>query len=59
MKTKQCNHCKLSASTLYRIQTSTGKVWIFVCTTCLTPAQKLAQYKYGGTWQGARKKSAH
>ena len=54
MKTKPCAHCKLEASTLYRIQTSTGKTWIFVCKTCLEPAQKLVHYKYGGTWQGSR-----
>ena len=55
MKTKICAHCRVEATTLYRVQTSaTGKGWVFVCEGCCIKAKAVAGYRYGGTWQGYR-----
>lgn len=34
---------------MYRIQLKKGKVWVFVCEACCLVAQKLPEYRYGGT----------
>ena len=54
MKTKTCPYCQQASSVMYRIQVQKGKEWIFVCPECLPNCQKQAQYRYGGTWKGAR-----
>ena len=54
MKTKSCHICKTDDNILFRIQLEKGKIWIFVCKSCCENAQKLENYKYGGTWKGAR-----
>ena len=54
MKTKSCHICKTDYSILFRIQIDKGKIWIFVCKSCCENSQKLENYKYGGTWKGAR-----
>lgn len=54
MKTKICELCQIEESILYRIQIEKGKTWLFVCKSCCENAQKLENYKYGGTWKGAR-----
>jgi protein-arginine kinase activator protein McsA len=52
MKIKICHLCEAEESTLFRIQIQKGKIWIFVCKSCCEKSQKLADYKYGGTWKG-------
>lgn len=52
MKTKICELCQKNETTLYRIQTTNSKLWIFVCKKCCTNSQNLEHYKYGGTWKG-------
>jgi protein-arginine kinase activator protein McsA len=54
MKTKLCALCQQEATTMYRIQVSKGKIWIFVCTACCNKAKKELNYRYGGTWKGER-----
>lgn len=54
MKTKTCALCKMDGIVMYRIQIIKGKTWIFVCKTCCEESQKLADYRYGGTWKGER-----
>ena len=54
MKTKVCVLCSVVETTLYRIQIQKGKTWIFVCKTCCIQAKTKPEYRYGGTWKGAR-----
>ncbi len=54
MQTKLCDICEREVPTLFRIQIQKGKIWVFVCKSCCENAQKLENYKYGGTWKGAR-----
>ena len=54
MKTKKCDICKNEDKVMFRIQIQIGKTWLFVCKTCCEKSQKLENYKYGGTWKGAR-----
>ena len=54
MKYKICAKCKKEAITLYRIQITKGKVWIFVCADCCNKAKAEPDYRYGGTWKGDR-----
>ena len=54
MKTKICEICSIAASTMFRVQITAGKNWIFVCQSCCVKSKSLPQYKYGGTWKGKR-----
>ncbi|MBC7755246.1 MAG: hypothetical protein H7Z20_01120 [Bdellovibrio sp.] len=54
MKIKTCATCQLTNTTLYRVQISVGKEWIFICAACIKIAKLLPSYRYGGTWQGKR-----
>lgn len=54
MKTKICALCQKEETTLYRVQITKGKVWIFVCTECCNNAKTKPDYRYGGTWKGYR-----
>ncbi|WP_238299974.1 hypothetical protein [Polaribacter irgensii] len=54
MKTrdKQCEACKTAFPTMYRIQYTTPKMWVFVCEQCLLRLKKdNPAYTYGGTWK--------
>jgi hypothetical protein len=49
---KQCEACKIAFPTMYRIQYTTPKVWVFVCEQCLQRLKKdNPAYTYGGTWK--------
>ncbi len=52
MKTKICSRCNAEESVMFRVQLQKGKIWVFVCENCCRIAQKLPNYKYGGTWKG-------
>ena len=54
MKTKICALCKAEETTLFRVQITKGKTWIFVCETCCNDVKKQSDYRYGGTWKGYR-----
>ena len=54
MKTKTCEICTFESSTMFRIQVTAGKIWIFVCESCCEKSKKVQHYKYGGTWKGKR-----
>ncbi len=54
MKTKVCALCKKEEITLYRVQITKGKIWIFVCTDCCNRVKGEPNYRYGGTWKGDR-----
>lgn len=54
MKTKTCEICTLESSTMFRIQVTAGKIWIFVCESCCEKSKTVQHYKYGGTWKGKR-----
>ena len=54
MKTKFCALCKTEATTMYRVQLTKGKIWIFVCTDCCNKVKLQPGYSYGGTWKGSR-----
>ncbi len=54
MKTKSCAECKQEFDTMYRVQKTKGKQWIFVCTECCQRLQQGPFYRYGGTWKGYR-----
>ena len=49
---KYCEICKLDFSTMYRVQHTNPKQWVFVCKECLFNVKKEnPNYKYGGTWK--------
>lgn len=52
-KTKVCAHCNGEDSVMYRVQYKSGKMWCFLCKTCVNEV-KLDNplYRYGGTWKG-------
>lgn len=52
MRVKVCHTCNEEKSTMFRVQLQKGKLWVFVCESCCKNAQKLPDYKYGGTWKG-------
>lgn len=52
MKTKICSLCKKEYSTLFRVQITNGKNWIFICTACCSKVKDNSDYRYGGTWKG-------
>ena len=54
MKTKICEICSAIADTMFRIQITSGKNWMFVCQSCCENSKPLPHYKYGGTWKGKR-----
>ncbi|WP_164549862.1 hypothetical protein [Nonlabens ponticola] len=54
MKTKICHTCGEEHTTLYRIQLTSGKEWVFCCKSCTEKHQSLPEYRYGGTWKGYR-----
>lgn len=54
MKAKNCALCKNEATTLYRVQLTKGKIWVFVCANCCNKVKTEPGYRYGGTWKGER-----
>lgn len=54
MKTKICASCQKEETTLFRVQITKGKIWIFVCAECCNKVKSEPAYRYGGTWKGAR-----
>tara|TARA_B100001057_G_scaffold451200_1_gene493981 strand:- start:14980 stop:15141 length:162 start_codon:yes stop_codon:yes gene_type:complete len=52
MKKKYCEICKVSFTTMFRIQHKDGKNWVFACKSCLILAKEdNPNYRYGGTWK--------
>ena len=52
MREKRCEICKISFSTMFRVQYKTGNNWRFLCEACLISVEaNNNNYKYGGTWK--------
>jgi hypothetical protein len=56
VRSKSCDRCDQSNSTLYRVRIVKDGGWVFVCPTCLEsvkPGNRF--YQYGGTWKSGKR----
>ena len=52
MREKQCEICKASFTTMFRIKYKPIKNWVFACESCLSSVKENNPfYRYGGTWK--------
>ena len=51
MRKKECEKCKKDFRIMFRVQYTTEKKWVFLCTDCVSEVKRDNEdYRYGGTW---------
>ena len=56
VRQKECQQCRHTKDTLYRVRERSNAPWQFVCKECLLPLRNgNFNYQYGGTWKSKKR----